>query len=219
VAALVAAILQRRDLVVTAALVVAGVLAQGVLGGLTVLTGLNAWLVAAHFLLSMAVLAAAYRLWARTRPPRAGRAEAPRPLAWATTGAAAAVLAVGTVVTGSGPHAGDEHVPRTGLDPAAVAQVHADLVFLLLGLSLALWLTTRSRAAALLLAAELAQGVVGFVQYFTGLPVLAVGLHMAGACLVWLAALAVLDGTVRRETAGPPEARAEVRDPAVAGRA
>ena len=176
-----------------------------------------AWLVAGHFLLSMAVLAAAFRLWARTRPPEP---PVPRALAWATTAASAAVLTAGTVVTGSGPHAGDAHVPRTGLDPAQVAQVHADLVFLLLGLSVALWLVTRARSAALLVAAELAQGVVGFTQYFTHLPALVVGLHLAGACLVWLATLAVLDAALRRP---PPQTEpapaATVRDPAVARRA
>jgi cytochrome c oxidase assembly protein subunit 15 len=167
-----------------------------------VLTDLNPWVVAGHFLLSMAVLAAAYALWSGTRPGPGPAAAAPG-LAWAVTAVAAAVLAAGTVVTGSGPHAGDAQAPRTGLDPGQVAQVHADLVFLLLGLSVGLWFATRTRAAAVLVAVELGQGLVGFTQYFTHLPELLVGVHMAGACLVWLAALAALDRALPRRPSRP----------------
>jgi cytochrome c oxidase assembly protein subunit 15 len=103
-----------------------------------------------------------------------------------------AVLYVGTVVTGSGPHAGDARAPRNGLDPQALSQAHADLVFLLVGLTVATVLVVRTsdvptgvrRAAAALLAVELAQGGVGFVQYFTGLPVALVAVHLLGAALV-----------------------------------
>jgi heme a synthase len=176
---------------VLAALVLGGIPAQGVLGGITVLTGLNPWVVACHFLLSMAIIAAAYALWARTGPATGGPVPA-RGLAIAVAVVAVAVLAVGTVVTGSGPHAGDATAPRTGLDAGQVAQLHADLVFLLVGLSVGLWFAARTKAAAVLVAVELGQGGVGFVQYFTHLPELVVALHMAGACLVWIAALAVL---------------------------
>ena len=214
-AALLVALLQRprrRRTVVLAALVLGGIPAQGVLGGITVLTDLNPWVVGCHFLLSIAVIAVAYRLWratADTAPPRPVPAPL-RGLAWLTCGMTAAVLVVGTVVTGSGPHAGDAKARRTGLDPGQVAQFHADLVFLLIGLSVALWYALRAvdadpavrRPVSALVAVELGQGVIGFVQYFTHLPVLAVGLHMAGACLVWLAALAVLDAVQ-----APAEAR------------
>jgi cytochrome c oxidase assembly protein subunit 15 len=176
---------RRRD-VVLAAVVLGGIPAQAVLGGITVLTGLNPWVVACHFLLSMALIAAAYGLWAG---PATGK---PPAFARTVAAVAVAVLAAGTVVTGSGPHAGDATAPRTGLDPGQVAQFHADLVFLLLGLSVGLWFATRARAAAILVGVELGQGVVGFVQYFTHLPELVVGLHMAGACLVWLATLNAL---------------------------
>jgi cytochrome c oxidase assembly protein subunit 15 len=105
-------------------------------------------------------------------------------LAWLTFAAAWVVLYVGTVVTGSGPHAGDIKAPRNGLDPLQLSQLHADVVFLLLGLTIALVVVTRSRAAWALLWIELAQGLVGFVQYFTDLPELLVGIHMLGAALV-----------------------------------
>jgi len=107
---------------------------------------------------------------------------------------------LGTLVTGSGPHAGDQKAARTGFDVAAVAQLHADAVFLLVGLSAALWFAARAvgaparvvRAVAVLVLVELAQGAVGFVQYFTNLPVAVVILHLLGACAVWLATLNAL---------------------------
>ena len=91
------------------------------------------------------------------------------------------VLYVGTVVTGTGPHAGDVDAPRNGLDPLELSQLHADLVFLLVGLTVAAVLVApldrrprrRTRAAVMLLAVEVAQGLIGFVQYFTDLPVAA----------------------------------------------
>ena len=102
------------------------------------------------------------------------------------------VLYVVTVVTGSGPHAGDENSPRNRLDPLQMSQLHADAVFLLLGLSVGLVLALRAtgapdaavRAATWLLGIELAQGAVGFVQYFTDLPVVLVGVHMLGAAVI-----------------------------------
>lgn len=237
-ACLAAALLQRprrRDRVTLAALQLAGIPAQAVVGGITVLTRLNPWVVACHFLLSMAVIGAAYQLWARSTlsrsgpPPPAPAASGLRPLAWLVTAVSAVVLAVGTVVTGSGPHAGDAQARRTGLDPGAVAQLHSDLVFALLGLSVGLWYALRAvrapvtavRAAAWLVALELGQGVIGFVQYFTHLPGLAVGLHMLGAALVWVGTLAVLNATAggdpdrprirrRRYTAPPRPTRTEV---------
>jgi cytochrome c oxidase assembly protein subunit 15 len=214
-ACVVAAFCQRprsRPLTLWSVLVLAGIPAQAVIGGITVLTNLNPWVVGFHFLASMAVIAAAYQLLVRTAGPTAGPA-LPRPLSVLTrltVVVAAAVLMVGTVVTGSGPHAGDAHARRTGLDPQEISQLHTDLVFLLLGLSVALWYALRAvdapaparRAASWLIGVELAQGVIGFVQYFTHLPVLAVGLHMLGASVVWVAALAVLE-TTRPGPAGP----------------
>jgi cytochrome c oxidase assembly protein subunit 15 len=97
------------------------------------------------------------------------------------------VLYLGTVVTGSGPHAGDLDSPRTGLDPLQVSQLHADAVFLFVGLTVALVLTAPTasrRGALLLLAVQLFQGTIGFVQYVTDLPELLVGFHLLGAALV-----------------------------------
>jgi cytochrome c oxidase assembly protein subunit 15 len=185
----------RRDLRPLAAVSFLGIPAQALLGGITVLTGLNPWTVAAHFLVSMVLVAVATTLWLRSREPGVGRPLLRRPLALLVSGitlVTAAVLVVGTVVTGSGPHSGDPKAGRTGLDPELVSQLHADVVFLLIGLTVALLVTLHAtdapdrvrRAARDLLLIQLAQGVVGFVQYFTDLPIVLVLLHMLGAVLI-----------------------------------
>jgi len=185
----------RRDLRSWAVVSLLGIPAQAVLGGITVLTKLNPWIVAGHFVLSSVLVAIATVLWLRSREPGVGEPLIRRPLVQLVGGialATAAVVAVGTVVTGSGPHSGDAHSRRTGLDPEQVAQLHADLVFLLVGLSVALLVALKAtdapgrvvRAARDLLIVELAQGVIGFVQYFTHLPVLLVLVHMLGAVLI-----------------------------------
>jgi cytochrome c oxidase assembly protein subunit 15 len=186
-----------------ALLALLGVPAQAVLGGIVVLTDLNPWLVAAHFLLSAAIIAATFLLWWRVaEPPTVAVPRAAQLLTWALVAEAALVLAAGTVVTGAGPHAGDltdGKVRRIDLPIAGLAQLHADLVMVLVGLTVgvlalaaALHGTPLRRVAALLLAVELAQGVVGYTQYFLHVPPLLVGLHMFGACLVWVGALGVL---------------------------
>jgi cytochrome c oxidase assembly protein subunit 15 len=212
-----------------ALLTFAGIPAQAVMGGITTLSDLNPWVVACHFLLSIAVIAVAYELWVATGEPDTPAHPIVKPplrgLAWLTLAVSAAVLAVGTIVTGSGPHAGDEHAKRTGLDTEMIAQLHTDLVMLLIGLSVALWFALRAtkaprraqRAAIDLIVVELAQGALGFVQYFTHLPVLLVGIHMAGATVVWVATLRVLTATRAREPQppGPTVAPAEFADTTV----
>ncbi|MQA23924.1 MAG: heme A synthase [Micromonosporaceae bacterium] len=201
---------RRRGLTWLAGAVVVGVGIQGLIGGISVRVNLNPWVVAGHFLMSMVVIAAAYALWRRSAESDApARPLVPRELRWLAGTILAAtltVLAVGTVVTGSGPHAGDPGSPRIDVDPLLVTQLHADAVFLLLGLSIAAWLALRAvgaprhavRAALLLLGAELAQGLVGFTQYFTALPAPLVAAHLAGACAVWLAALHLAYATCER---------------------
>jgi cytochrome c oxidase assembly protein subunit 15 len=205
-AATIALAPRRIPLIALALAQLLGVATQAVLGGITVRTGLNPWTVAGHFLVSAALIYGAYALWHRAGEgdarPRYG---VPIPLVWlarAIAVAAAAVLAAGTVVTGSGPPSGDEAAARTGFDPQLVSQLHADGVFLLLGLTIAgvLAFAAAARtgapaglalrnAAAVLLAVELSQSVIGFVQYFLHVPALAAGLHVVGAVLVWIAAV------------------------------
>ena len=209
VATLIAAIGQRRQIRL-AALALAGIPAQAVLGGISVLTHLNPWVVSAHLLLSMAILFVTVVLWWRVRDDGSPDRSRTRParlapgvlLARLVVGFTALTLVAGTIVTGSGPHAGSVssdglHIHRNGLSPAATAQLHADLVMILIGLTVGLVLLLRAtaagrvayRSAVGLLLVELSQGLIGFVQYFTHLPVLLVGIHVAGACTVWVAAL------------------------------
>lgn len=204
----------RRSVVRLAFVVGLGVPAQAVIGGITVLTGLNPWVVAFHLLVSMAMIQVAVVLLRRLRegdgPPVATVPAGTRWLVRITFAVGWAVLYLGTVVTGSGPYAGDADAPRNGLDPAAWSQLHTDAVFLLLGLTIGCLLALRAvdaparavRAAGVLLGLELAQAVVGFVQYFTGLPALLVGLHLLGSALV-AAALAWLLVGVRDRPAEP----------------
>jgi cytochrome c oxidase assembly protein subunit 15 len=205
VATWLAAMALRRERIL-ATVAALGIPAQAVLGGLTVLTHLNPWLVALHFLLSAAIIAVTFVLWWRLRD--AAPVEAVPPAAvWLTrvvVVVAATTLVIGTVVTGSGPHAGDKDdsgkVHRTGLQVSSMAQLHADVVMILVGLTfglLALCFALHSGAAArravvVLFGVELAQGVIGYTQYFLHVPPLLVALHMFGACLVWLAALQMI---------------------------
>jgi cytochrome c oxidase assembly protein subunit 15 len=215
-ATFVVAWLQRRQARL-ALVALLGVPAQALLGGIVVLTDLNPWLVAAHFLLSAAIIAATLTLWSRLGERT--RLVVPEPVAWLARGlvvVTALALAAGTVVTGAGPHAGDiknGHVRRIALPIVGVAQFHADVVMVLVGLTVGalvagytLRLTALRNAATLLLGIELAQGVIGYTQYFLHVPPVLVGLHMLGACLVWIAALRVLlsvrPGEVAPRTAG-----------------
>jgi cytochrome c oxidase assembly protein subunit 15 len=185
----------RRDLRRLAVISFLGIPAQALLGGVTVLTGLNPWTVAAHFLLSMVLVGVATTLWLRSREPGVGQPLLQRPFVLLVTGigvVTAAVLFLGTVVTGSGPHSGDPKAGRTGLDPQVVSQLHADLVFLLVGLTAAMLVALYAvdsparvrRAVRDLLIVQLAQGLIGYVQYFTRLPIALVLVHMLGAVLI-----------------------------------
>ena len=185
---------RRRELRRLAIVLALSIPAQAVLGGITVLTDLNPWVVSLHLLVSLAIISTAVLyLWRIDRPPGTATESSPfLPLAWLTYAAAWAVLYLGTVVTGSGPHAGDLKAPRNGLDPQQLSQLHADLVFVFVGLTVGLLVALRAsggtsgqhRAVAVLLGVELAQGLIGFVQYVTDLPVALVELHLLGATLI-----------------------------------
>jgi heme a synthase len=202
----------RPPLVWLALGVIVGIVGQAVLGGITVLMDLHPATVAAHFLLSMVMIAVAYLLYRRA----ADDADRPvtvvvrRELRWVALSLlvlGVAVLVLGTVVTGSGPHSGDADVlARFDLDVRMMSWLHADVVLLFLGLAVAFTLGARlsgapppaERAGVALLAACGAQALIGYTQYFSGVPVPLVSLHMLGACLVWIATLEVLLSTRRR---------------------
>jgi heme a synthase len=179
-----------------------GVVAQALMGGITVLTGLSPLTVAAHFLLSMVLIAVAVMIHERVRVVTADALPAASSgIRVATTAllvVAAVVLVLGTLVTGAGPHAGDASTPRLGLDIRLLAIAHADAVWALVGLTIALvavtWRSGSPRlrfAVRALLAIEIVQGTIGYVQYATGIPEPLVAAHILGAALMWTTAVAV----------------------------
>jgi len=199
---------RRRDLTWWSLGLVAGVIGQIVLGGITVLFHLNPLLVQSHFLLSMVLVWDAVVLHHRAALPEGadGRATTgPRPdrvivrLATAVPVLAVGVLAAGTLVTGTGPHGGDRDVERLPLDIEQVTRLHGVVALLFLGCVLALVLTARTRRglspvvrwSTLLLWAVAAQIALGYWQYFNAVPPLAVGVHVALATTIWVLAVQV----------------------------
>jgi cytochrome c oxidase assembly protein subunit 15 len=192
---------RRRDLVWLAAAQPAGVVAQALIGGIVVLTKLNPATVSIHFLVSAAVVAAAVVLHVRCgegdEPPRVVVRKDLRVLSAALVAVVCVMLSAGTVVTGTGPLAGDAGVPRYKLPLEGVTQLHADIGWLLAGLAVALAAGLRLsgappravRAGWIMLAALGSQGVIGYIQYFTHLPAGLVWVHVTGSVLVWIAAL------------------------------
>jgi cytochrome c oxidase assembly protein subunit 15 len=228
---------RRRDLVWLSLGLVAGVLGQIVLGGITVLVELHPTAVMSHFLLSMILLADAVVLFHRAGLPDgdAGHRVVERPAVdgrvvgsgWVLVLLATVVVVTGTVVTNTGPHAGDRDAKRFGFALPDVARVHGTSVVVFLVAILAVGLLAHrlgalarvQRAFTILLVAVVAQGAVGYTQYFNGVPPLLVGIHLAGAAAVFAATLAFLlrmygpttipaPGTTARAVPGP-------RDPAV----
>lgn len=172
----------RMDVVLLTTVMALGIPAQAVIGGITVLTHLNPFLVALHLIVSFLLIALSVALIRRTRNVAAVEVRpAPAVLARVTFALMWLVVWLGTVVTGSGPHAGDEHAARTGFDPQLVTQLHASAVYLLVAATIACVVLLRIRAALALLAAELLQATVGIAQYHLGLPVWLVALHLLGA--------------------------------------
>lgn len=206
VAAIVGAVMWRRKTSVRrpwvtwlAVVPLAGTLAQAVLGGITVLVNLHPMAVASHLLLSMAVIAGCVALVQfASEPTDPPGVPATRPvtryLGDALIAVTALIVLMGTVVTGSGPHAGDARTVRLDLDPRMVSWLHADVVLLFIGLvigMLALLHVDQSPAVARrrawwVVAFAVLQASIGYTQYFTGLPWVLVTLHLLGASLVWI---------------------------------
>ena len=217
---------RRRDLTWLSLGLVGGVIGQIVLGGLTVLFELKPGFVMAHFLVSMVLLFDAVVLH-----DRAGRPDGPDPggdaVAWTAdrdlrllgsmaVAAAGLVLFLGTVVTSSGPHGGDENAERLQFALPQVARLHGAAVVLFLGLTVVALLRLRAakaptrvlRRGELVLAVSVAQAAIGYIQYFNGVPALLVGVHVAGAAAVWIAAL-----RFRLSLSAPTPARPEAHPP------
>ena len=186
---------KRKDLRIIAFGQLLGVIVQGILGGITVRTDLHPNFVAPHFLISIILIPGAVSLYSRRRTPAVFVKSLPLTnrisLAHITTAFLAIVL--GTIVTGSGPHAGDAQAERLNLDIQTVSWLHADAVIILLGITLAFFVaqgtSERTKKTIKIFAAlALVQGGIGYIQYFTGVPEILVGAHILGATLVWIAA-------------------------------
>jgi heme a synthase len=186
----------RKDLRQLALGQVLGIFGQGILGGITVLTDLNPIPVAGHLLLSIILVAGAASLYDRRNYPAKVIPNTRQPLSIISRIHIALtfiVIVLGTIVTGSGPHAGDESAKRFDFDIRTVAILHADAVIALLGISLTLYFIgsvsaqTKKLLRRFFLIALL-QGFIGYLQYFTGLPEVLVAAHLLGAGLVWISA-------------------------------
>jgi cytochrome c oxidase assembly protein subunit 15 len=190
----------RKDLVWLSWSLVAGVAAQIIIGGIVVLTGLNPYANMAHFLVSMVLIACSFLLFRRsgTEIPISYFRQVPqkcnRPM-WSIGVLGVLAIVTGTVVTATGPHAGDENAIRFGFALTSVARVHSVSVIALVVTLVVVALRFRSSGltkddneamSALLLVAVL-QGAIGYTQYFTGVPVVLVGAHIIGAIGLFLA--------------------------------
>jgi len=198
---------RRADLVWLSLGLVAGVVGQIVLGGLTVLFELRPELVMSHFLLSMVLLADAVVLSHRAglpdgEPTRPLTGPAVRVMGWVLVLSASVVLFTGTIVTASGPHGGDEEVQRLSVFLPTATRVHGTSAMVLVALILITFAAVYfdhaprpvQRRLGILLAVVVAQATVGYIQYFNEIPPRIVAVHIAGATTVWAATLWFLLG-------------------------
>lgn len=197
---------QRRDLRLLAIGQVAGIFGQGILGGITVLTNLNPIAVASHFIFSTILIAAATSLFTRRYRPAVKKFSSQQTDNYSRMhiGLSAIVIALGTIVTGAGPHAGDIDAPRLHIRIQSATAMHGIAVALLLVLTLAFFLSTQTNAntkklLTMFALLTFAQGAIGLIQYIQGVPVLLVATHLVGAVLIWILAWRIWLSVQREE--------------------
>ncbi|MCU1488404.1 MAG: cytochrome oxidase assembly [Actinomycetia bacterium] len=219
---------RRRDLTWLSGGLVAGVVAQIILGKFVVVSHLNPWVVQGHFVASMALLLDAVVLNVRAGRPDGVAVRpvvTPALLAWGRALAVLAgiVLLTGTIVTGSGPHSGENQgvpIDRLPIHAHDAARIHGTAMLAFLGATI--WVLVQLRrhhagrpiegAVRALLTVLTLQAALGYTQYFSGVPPALVGLHVVGACLVWIAVLQValhmqrpIDAAVEDQVPGPAQ--------------
>jgi heme a synthase len=196
----------RRDLRFLAATQILGILGQGVLGGITVLTNLNPLSVASHLLLSIILIASATSLHSRRHHPQV-RTSSPQVrisrISLAHIVVAFIAIALGTLVTGSGPHAGDVDAPRLDFDISAITRLHSSSVWTLLIITFIFYRSKDLRFETkkwlnIFILLAIAQGALGYIQYWLAVPELLVGFHLLGSVLVWIAAWRIRLSVVRK---------------------
>ena len=193
-------LVNKRRIRLLAIFQVLGIFGQAVLGGITVLTDLNPIPVAGHYLLSIALITGAIKL----RYEIVGKEiQTTTPIIQTLMRLqillTILILIVGTVVTGSGPHAGDLKAKRFGFNPQVISWIHADLVIALTITVFIIYLLLKTengllrKRAGIFFLVIISQGAVGYIQYFTGLPELIVGIHLLGSTLVWITAWSLFE--------------------------
>ena len=202
-----------RPLVICSLIIGFGIPLQGVIGGITVWTNLNPWVVGLHFILSAGLVMVATMLLHRISLELKHQGSTGQPLVdgerdAVTTGLTPIILLtgwaaviLGTIVTGTGPHAGDPGSPRHAFSPEMVTRLHVVPVYILCAAAIVIVIRQRRLAASaaqrragwFLVAVIVFQGALGYWQHLTGLPILLVGLHMLGAALTIVACIAVHD--------------------------
>jgi cytochrome c oxidase assembly protein subunit 15 len=196
----------RRDLRFLAATQILGILGQGVLGGITVLTNLNPLSVASHFLLSTILIGAATSLHSRRRHPHVRTSSTQvriSRVSFLHVIATFIAIAIGTLVTGTGPHAGDVDSPRLDFAITTITRFHSGSVWFLVLLTIYFFRSPNlkfetRRGLHIFFLLTLAQGALGYIQYFLGVPELLVGFHLLGSVLVWIAAWRIRLSVVRK---------------------
>jgi len=185
----------RKDLRVLAVGQFAGIFGQGVLGGITVLVHLNPIAVASHYLLTTILIAGATSLYTRRNIPAQKKISdlLPDIFSRAHVTLSALVIVLGTAVTGAGPHAGDIYAPRLHIRIQTAALLHGGAVALLLLVTIVFYFSSGTseltkKFLRYFLAASLAQGGIGVIQYYQGVPELLVALHLTGSAIVWIIA-------------------------------
>jgi cytochrome c oxidase assembly protein subunit 15 len=188
---------EKRNIVVWSFLPLIGTLLQAVLGGITVLTGLNPGTVMAHFLLSIVLVGISVKIYDYFNDQRTSNVlpKIVDSYVKVVTLVGLAVIILGTITTGSGPHSGDEIAARFNLDIRVIAWLHADSVLLFVGLIVGLLVISRInpeskqiyKITRILFIICLVQGFIGYVQWFNGLPWILVSFHVIGAVITWIA--------------------------------
>ena len=207
VAVLVIALISKnRRIIIWSTLPLIGTLLQAILGGITVLTGLNPFTVMFHFLLSIVLVAISviiYKFWAKTTATKI-TSKLMRNYLKFFTAVGFVVITLGTITTGSGPHSGDEIAARFEIDTRTIAWIHADSVLLFIGLLIGLILLVRTnkeyksltKYLNTLFALCVIQGFIGYTQWFTNLPWILVGFHVLGSVLIWINLMLIFEKSI-----------------------
>lgn len=197
---------KNRKIIIWSTLPLIGTLLQALLGGITVLTGLNPFTVMFHFLLSIILVAIStiiFKFWSVTKPVKISSNLIKNYIKFFTL-VGFIVIILGTITTGSGPHSGDEIAARFNIDTRIIAWIHADTVLLFIGLLIGLIILARTnneikplgKSLNILFILCLIQGLIGYTQWFTNLPWALVGFHVLGSVLIWINLMFIFEKSI-----------------------